>query len=651
MDTLRLDLIFALRLLRRNATFAASVIATLAIGIGAATTMFGVVRGVLLEPLPIRDQNRIVVLRKEQLVGNEALVPFSVRDQRAFATATRTLELVAGSQYDGAWPSVVRDGDRVLTPATAVVSGDFFQALGIRPTLGRVLEASDDVVGGTAAVIGYSFWRQAFGADSSVIGRTVWGNGSGKEFRIVGVMPRGFAFPGKAEMWVPVLMVMPEAMSNEGQWPFNLVGRLRVGATADQARAELATFLSRKSYAPGEPRDVRATARPIASLIVGNVRPALLALASAVCLLLLIANVNVANLFIVRGIARRRELAVRTAVGASRWRIGRQLATEGMILATLGGAGGIILARWLLRLLVAIAPAELPRADSIRVSPAVLAAAAVMVALSALLIGVLPAIDMSRRKDLTRALRSGARAGTGDSSSRRTQAALVVAQIALAIVVLVGAGLLVRTVAALEGLDMGFAVPELSGVELSFPSSVASSRVRLAAFYQSMTERLEGMPGVSSATALLVPPFSGRNGWDAFYTADGQTEAECSREPGARSAGSASELLLDHGRRNPAGPWSHSCRSRRERPRRDREPVVRACCVERAGSDRQAIQVRTRQCANAVVHGGRRCPGRAIPRAHVVPASRIRPMGTANELASAHVHCDAWRSRTLTLAE
>ena len=531
METLINDLTFALRVLRRNATFAASVVVTLAVGIGAATAMFGVVNGVLLTRLPIHDQGRVMVLRKEQLVGNETLVPFSVGDLRNFAAQARTLETVAGAQYDGAWPATMRDGDRVLSPNTAVVSGNFFTTLGMRATFGRTLMESDDVVGGDAIVISHALWLRAFGGDSAVVGRVIHGAGRGNAFRIVGVMPRGFAFPGNAEVWVPAVTVIPGAASNEGQWPYNLVGRMRAGVSAEQVRAELAAFLARKAYVPGEPRDVRASVRSIESLIVGDVKPALLALAGAVALLLGLANVNVANLFLVRGLGRRRELAVRAAIGAGGWRIAQLMATEAVVLATLGGLAGLAVAAWLLRLVVSLAPAELPRTDAIRVDLAVAAATGVMVVVSALAFSLWPAIAVSRQRDLHNVLRSGARTGAADVGSRRARSFLVVAQVALAIVVLVGAGLLGRTLSVLQHLDMGFASDELSTVELSLPESITSSRPRLDAFYGAVTERLATMPGMSSATVVLVPPFSGRNGWDAFFTAEGQTARDAAANP------------------------------------------------------------------------------------------------------------------------
>jgi predicted permease len=531
IDAMKMDVVFALRLLRRNVTFSASVVVTLAIGIGAAAAMCGVVNGVLLNPLPIRDQSRVVVLRKEQLVGNEALVPFSVRDLREFASQTRTLESVAGAQYDGAWPAAMRDGDRVLSPNTAVVSGNYLSTLGMRPAVGRMLEDGDDVVGGDAIAISHSLWQRAFGGDSAVVGRVIRSAGSGKAFRIVGVMPRGFAFPGRAEVWVPTFTVMPGAASNEGQWPYNLVGRMRSGVTAEQVRAELAGYLARKAYVPGEPRDVRASVRSIESLIVGDVKPVLLALAGAVALLLGLANVNVANLFLVRGIARRREFAVRAAIGAGSWRIGRLVITEALLLSALGGVAGVGLAAWLLQLLVGLAPAELPRVDDIRIDVAVLLAAGAMVIASALAFSLGPAIAVSRQRDVHNVLRSGTRAGATDVVSRRGRSLLVIAQVALAIVVLVGAGLLGRTLSVLQHLDMGFTTNELSTVELSLPESITSSKARLTAFYDGIAERLSGMPGMSATTVVLVPPFSGRNGWDAFYTTEGQTGADAAANP------------------------------------------------------------------------------------------------------------------------
>jgi putative ABC transport system permease protein len=527
MDSLRLDLEFAFRTLRRNALFTLSAGATIAIGIGAATAMFGVVRGVLLKPLPIRDQASVVVLRKEQLVGNNAVVPFNVNDLREYAATTRTLSAVAGAQYDGAWPVTLRDGDRALSPLGTVASGDFFRVLGVRAVIGRTLDASDDVAGATrVCVISYSYWQREFAGDSAVVGRMLYNASSGGAIRIVGVIPAGFVFPGRADVWVPTLAFMPA----DGQWPYSFVGRLRPGASLEQARQELAGYLARKSYAPGEPRDVRASARSIESLIVGDVRPALLALGGAVALLLIIANVNVANLLIVRSIARRGELAVRSAIGAGRGRLVQQLLTEGLVLATLGGIAGTALAFGLLHLLVVAAPAGLPRIDEIRIDPIVLGAAAAMVILSALVFGVWPALGVTRQSDLGRALRSGGR-GVAARTAGGTRSVLAVTQIALALVMLVGAGLIVRTLANLQRLDLGFAAPELRTFQMTLPDALTSSRPRLTAFYDRATARLASEPGFTAATVSILPPFSGENGWDAFYAAEGQVARDVAVNP------------------------------------------------------------------------------------------------------------------------
>lgn len=531
MDTLRLDLAFALRAIRRNPLFTLTVAATLALGVGAATAVFGVTHAVLLEPLPIRDEDQVVVLRKEALVGNETFMPFSLADLRDFGRQSRTLASVGGVQYDGAWPGTFLDGERVLTVATAMVSGNFFQVLDARTSAGRLLTPDDDVPGAEpVGVISHALWQRTFGGDSSVIDRAIRGT-SGTRLRIVGVMAPGFAFPGNAELWVPLLPVMPNALQPDGPAPFSFVGRLRPGASPEAAREELAAFLEHKTYVPGESRDVRGAVRPIASLITGDVRPVLLALAGAVSLLLLIACVNVATLFTVRGMARRREFAVRVAIGAGGPRLVRQLVTEGVVLAAVGGAVGILMAAWLLRLFVALAPAELPRADTIGIDPMVLAAAGVIILLSGLGCSLWPAVIIARRRQLGRDLRSGSRAGASDRAAHRRGGVLVAAQVALAVIVLVGAGLLVRTLTTLYRLDLGFAAPQLSTARLSLPREVVASRPRLASFYERLTERLESTPGVSAATVSMLPPFSERNGWDAFFTVEGQGPADVSANP------------------------------------------------------------------------------------------------------------------------
>lgn len=539
MDSLRIDVTWAWRTLRRHPLFAVTVTLTLMLAVGAATAVFAVVYGVLLKPLPIRDQDRVIILRKEQITGNEALFPFAVPELRAYAEQTRTLDAVGGVQYDGAWPITIREGDRDFPVSRALVSGDFFRVLDVNPMIGRALNVADDVVGGEhVAVISESLWRQEFGSDPDIVGHTLRSRGGsntvGTAFTVVGVMPLGLEFPGKTEMWTPTLTELPAAATNPAVAPFTLVGRLGHGATVEQARAEVGAFLARQTYGPGEPRDFRAGVRPIKSLVVGEVRPALLMLTAAVALLMALATVNVANLFLVRGVERLRDFAMRAAIGASRARIAGHLVCEGLVLGTVGGAGGIFLAWSMVRGLVALAPPELPRLDEIGIAPPAVAAAGMMAILSALVFSLAPAVFLTRGVNLTRHLRAGGRVGSTDRAAQRGGHALAIAQVAMAVLVLVGAGLLLRTLARLQMLDMGFAAEGLTTARFNLPSGTAqdrAGRARLQSSYQRVLTRLEAIPGVSAATLVLLPPFGGVNGWDASYTAEGQSAAEAAQNP------------------------------------------------------------------------------------------------------------------------
>jgi putative ABC transport system permease protein len=530
MDTAWLDVAYALRTLRRNPPFALAVILTLTIAVGASTAVSGVVHGVLLKPLPMRDQARVVVLRKEQRTGRDTLFPFAVPELRAYADQTRTLETVAGVQYDGAWPAELHDGERFIHVTSTLVSGDFFRVLGVQPVAGRTLNASDDAVHGEkVAVISESLWRREFAADRAVVGRRL--RTGGRAITIVGVMPSGLDFPPKVEMWTPTLTALPQAATDRSVAPYNLVGRLRAEASVEQARAELRAFLGRQTYAPGEPREFRGEVHAIESLIVGHVRPALLVLAAAAALLMALATANVANLFLVRGLERRRELAVRAAIGARPVRIARQLGAEGLVLGVFGGAGGIILGEWMLKALVRLGPAELPRLDEIGIDTPVRVVAAALAILSAVVASLVPAAIVTQSRDLLRHLRAGGQSGSTDAGASRGGRVLAVGQVALALVVLVGAGLLARTLERLQSLDMGFAAEEIGTAGLSLPADMKDSRPRLQAFYDRMLGRLDSAAGMRSSTLVLLPPFSGLNGWDASYTVEGQGEAEAAENP------------------------------------------------------------------------------------------------------------------------
>ena len=524
-DLLR-DVRHASRALRRSPGFTFVAVLTLALGIGAGAAMFSVLNGVLLRDLPVRDEDRVVVLWTEAPARASEHLPVYHRDLTDFRERTRTFESIAGVAYHGAGEYALRDGDRPLSLSGTWVTGDFFSVLGITPVHGRALAPSDDVPGAAPVmVIGHAFWERHFGGDPSAVGRVLESNG--KRFTIVGVLPRGFEFPRGAEFWIPVLPDFPGTLAERADpsqvMVFDMVGRLRPGASVAEARDDYQGYLrAGDPQRPPAMRDTRPVVTPLAELITGDARATLWAAAGAVGLLLLIACVNVANLLLIRGSSRTQELAIRTALGAGRQRLVRQLLTESAVLAVLGGILGILLAFAAVRVLVALAPPELPRREMIAVDGRVLAFALGITAAAALLSGLLPAV-LSAAGDLSSWLRGGGRTLSASRGAQALRHGLVIGQVSLAILVVVGAGLLVRSLAALQGVEMGFNDERLLVVQTSLPPDVFPERPRQIAARDEMLARVTSIPGVLGAATLSARPFSGRTGWNAIYTGDGQT--------------------------------------------------------------------------------------------------------------------------------
>ncbi|MBA2245656.1 MAG: ABC transporter permease, partial [Gemmatimonadetes bacterium] len=428
--------------------------------------------------------------------------------------------------YHGTSEQVLRDAGRPLTLSATWVTGDFFPLLGVAPVLGRTLRPSDDVPGAEPVmVIGYGLWQRYFGGDASAIGRSLEWNG--KRFTVVGVLPRGFEYPKGAEVWVPVLPDFPatlEAQASPSEiMVFNLVGRLLPGASVREASDDYAAFL-RASDAQRPPalREMRPVLTPLPRLIKGDARATLWAAAAAVGLLLLIACVNVANLLLIRGSARTQELAIRSALGAGKRRLIRQLLTESAVLALLGGVLGILIAIAAVRVLVALAPPGLPRREMIEVDPRVLLFALAITTAAALLSGLLPAL-LTAAGNLSVWLRGGHRTASASRGVQALRHGLVIGQISLAIVVVVGAGLLVRSLLALQSVELGFNEERLLVVETTFPPDLLPERSGQVALQEEMVARVGAIPGVISAASLPRPPFSEQGGWTAMYTGEGQT--------------------------------------------------------------------------------------------------------------------------------
>src|SRR5216684_2225121 len=449
---------FALRALRRTPTVTATVVLTLGVGIGMASAMFTVFHAVVVRRLPVQDQDRIVEL-SGVAKGAAREVPLALDPFRRFRQESRTLQSVGGFAHWGSVSAAVTDGNRPLLLRQAIVTGNFFQVLGVAPSLGRLLRPEDERDYGPnaananalVAVISYDAWRRLFGGDAAVIGRrlhlpeTKW-NGT-----IVGVAPPGLDYPRGAQLWTP--NVFPGGM--------DVVARLRPGATHDAARADYLAFVSRDpDYMKGGLADqIGARAEPLERMVLGDVKPALIALTAAVVVLLLLACVNIGNLLLLHAAGRAPELAVRRALGAGSADIVKQLSAESAVLGIGGGVLGFGLAQVLLSLLLRLAPAGLPRLDMIRIAPAPLVIAAAATVLTVLLFGLLPVVG-TVRFDLSSQLRADARSGTEGRRLRGVRRALVL---------LSGAGLLMRSFARLSGLDMGFATSHLSVLGVSMP--------------------------------------------------------------------------------------------------------------------------------------------------------------------------------------
>lgn len=523
LDSLYQDLRLACRGLRRAKAFTVAAVLTLAIGIAGPTVMFALIEGVLLRPLAVLQQDRLLVAWKEVRSSGSARYPFGNTEIESVAEASQLLENAAGVGRHGGYRAAVVENGVADYVTVSLVTGGFFDVLGVRAFLGRTLVRTDDVDGAeNVLVISHRLWLRRYGASREVIGRRIVL--SDVSFTVVGVMPPDLDYPRGVEVWrLTRSMGTSGPFGDAARREVNLIGRLRPGVTVEQARSELTALTEQldANAPPGYLRGLVPVVHTFEDVVVGDVRTAMLALFAAVGLVLLIASANVANLLLMRGEARRAELAVRAALGAGRGRIVRLLFAESLVLALGAGAAGLGLAWWSLQALITVVPDGLPRVESVRVDASVVSFTIATAFVTALLAGLAPALS-SMRADLVTHLRTGGRGGTG-SAARHGRRTLVVAQVALAVTIVAAAGLLIRSVLRLQSVDLGLAADRLVLVNLKMPPKKYAERARYAQFLDDAIARLQAVPAISAATPVNVPPFSGQ-GWDLpRFTAEGQT--------------------------------------------------------------------------------------------------------------------------------
>src|SRR5436309_1542611 len=515
------DVRYGLRQLIKHPAFTIIAILTLALGIGANTAIFSVVNAVLLKPLPFPDPDQLIAIgmtdtrQKSQTDLNSLSYPdfFDFRDQN------RTL----------ASSAVYRDRSFALTGAEgatsargAKVSAEFFDVLGIKPKMGRAFVRDDEQggggPGGFKVIISDEFWKKHFGADPNVIGYTV--TLDRRPHTVIGVMPPGFQFPIQNDPINFYVSIAEDAANPDGSQAqtkqrgnhsLQAVARLKPGATIAQANSDLSTIAEAlaKQY-PDSNTHFGVLAKPLREDMIGDVRTALYILFGAVVCVLLIANANVANLLLARASARGKEIALRAAMGASRFRIIRQLLTESVLLAGLGGLFGLLLAQWGTEALIKTVPQNIPRISNIQLDASVLIFTLLVSLITGVVFGLVPAWQASH-VDLNSSIKSGSRTGSAGEGKGRVRNGLIMAEVALALVLLISAGLLIQSFARLGRVQPGVRTERLLTARISLPDVAYPKNENVIAFYDQFLTRIRAIPGVESASTIVPLPLSGSN--------------------------------------------------------------------------------------------------------------------------------------------
>ena len=532
LGTVLRDARYGARTLVKSPAFTVVAVLSLALGIGANTAIFSVVNGILLRPLPYPESERMMAVwhtpPQESFPGMKT---FSVSpgNYLDWKEQSRAFEQMATYQYAGLSMSAGADP----VPVTgATVSSDFFSVLRTQPFKGRSFSPDEEQQGrDQVVVLGHGLWRRAFGGDPNLVGRTVSLNS--RTYTVIGIMPAGFEFPAEAELWVPIAWNAEERQMRAIH-DYSVIARLKPDASLEQAQAELSTISTRlEQQYPEANKGWGAVVVPLQEDLVGDVRPALLVLFSAVGFVLLIACANVANLMLARGANRRKEIALRIALGATRGRIVRQLLCESVLLAVVGGLLGLLLAGWGGQLLLRLSAGSLPGSAEVGVDAWALGFTLLVSLAAGVLAGVAPALQFSKH-ELAETLKQGTGRSATGSVRQRTRKALVVCEVALSLILLVGAGLMIRSFWELQNVDPGFDVRNTLTLTVLLPATRYSEPQQQLAFHDRVTEQIRAQPGVVSVASTTTIPLTGRGSRQPF-TVEGRPAPPVSEQPLAQT--------------------------------------------------------------------------------------------------------------------
>jgi putative ABC transport system permease protein len=511
------DLRYALRSLFKQPGFAAVVVVTLALGIGASTAIFSVVNAVLLRPLPFAHADRLQVVWGNYRTLNIERLRAKAAEYEDYAQQTEVFDAVAAYSNQSFNVTTGSEPERIRG---AYVSANLFPMLEVQPSIGRVFTRDEQRV----VVLSDGFWQRRFAGDRGVINQTV--TLDNESYTVIGVMPPGFQFPHPsftsgetADLWVPLVYGQDQVATRRGPYFLNVLARLKPGVTLEQSRAHMNALAQRferelRGYRGpnGEDGGWQITVTPLQEEIVGGSRRALLVLLFAVGLLLLIACANVANLLLMRSAKRHKELAIRAALGASHWKIARQLLVEGLVLATVAAALGLVFVKWGIDLLVAIGPSIVPRAQEVNIDARVFAFMALAVAAISIGFGLAAARPVSKL-DLNETLKA---TRPGSSMRRQWSNVLVIAEVSFAVLLLVGSGLLVKSLWRLQQTSPGIAPEDLLSVEFDLSATTYNDAERVSDFYRRLVTHVQSLPGVQSVSFGTNQPLSGGAGSDPF---------------------------------------------------------------------------------------------------------------------------------------